>query len=175
MLTVGYTVRFLVAVFGPGPDTEVGPRRWAMTVPAVVLAAAGLVGFIGLSAVNTVVQPAATELNPGSGAYALLRWPGPTLGLAVSLGIIVAGATLGLVAARRAPTAAPMPVGAEMADASIDRVLWLAPRLTARIQHGSLRSISPPWPWPPSWRRSRWCSGCRRTISWPGITRSRPC
>ena len=138
VLTVAYTVRFLVAVFGPGPDTEVGHRRLAMTVPASILAAAGLVGFIWLSAVNAVVQPAAAELNPGSGAYALLRWPGLTLGLAVSLGIIAAGAALGLVTARRAPSSAPMPVGAEMADAIIDRVLWLAPRLTARIQHGSL-------------------------------------
>ncbi|MCP3856366.1 MAG: hypothetical protein GY698_16750, partial [Actinomycetia bacterium] len=36
LLTVAYTARFLIAVFGPGPATAVGPRRIGLTLPAVV-------------------------------------------------------------------------------------------------------------------------------------------
>ncbi len=137
-LTVAYTARFLLTVFGPGPPTPVAPRRWAMTLPAILLGGAGLVGFVALGAVNAVVQPAATELNSSAVAYELLRWPGITTALIVSFAVVAVGATLGTVLARRRAPRVPDAIGARGADSLIDGVLEIAPRITGRVQHGSL-------------------------------------
>ncbi len=138
VLTVAYTTRFLITVFGPGPTTKVAPRRIAMTIPAVMLAGAGVLGFIAMGTVNAIVRPAAIELNPKAEVYELLRWPGITTGLLTSLGIVAVGLALGAAIARRATPRIPAPVGADGADAAIDGVLKFAPRLTGRVQHGSL-------------------------------------
>ncbi len=139
VLTVAYTVRFLLATFGPGPTvTEVAPRRWAMTVPAVILGAAGVAGYVFAGTVTGIVGPAATESNAKSAVYELIRWPGLKTAFVISLGIVAAGVVLGLVITRRPTGAAPRPLGARTADASIDGVLAFAPRLTERVQHGSL-------------------------------------
>ncbi|MCL4139844.1 UNVERIFIED_CONTAM: hypothetical protein GTU68_042687 [Idotea baltica] len=137
-LTVAYTARFLYCVFGPGPETVVGPQRLAMTIPAVILGGAGLVGFVAMGAVNKIVIPAAVELNPKADVYELLRWPGFTTGLNISLGIVSVGTATGLILARRATPRLPKPLGADAADGLIDGVLDFAPRITGRIQHGSL-------------------------------------
>ncbi len=137
VLTVAYTTRFLITVFGSGPDTAVAPRRWAMTIPAVVLGAAGVLGYLALGVVDDVVSPAAVELDQKADVYELLRWPGFTEGLAISAGIVAAGAALGFVAAGwSAP--APRPIGAEAADDALDGVLALARRVCGIVQHGSL-------------------------------------
>ncbi len=137
VLTVAYTVRFLITVFGRGPATKVAPHRLAMTVPMVMLGAAGIVGYFAVGAANKIVSAAAIELNGKSSAYELIRWPGLTTAFIVSLGILAAGSALGFLLARRVP-AVPQPVGANLADHAIDSVLNFAPRLTARVQHGSL-------------------------------------
>lgn len=138
ILTVAYTVRFLLLVFGAGPDTEVKPRRLLMTAPAVVLGLAGLLGYIFIDASNGIVGPAAVELNAKADVYELIAWPGIKTAFLVSLGVLAAGGLLGTAIARRTDITVPAPTGADNADRTLDGVLWFAPRLTAEIQHGSL-------------------------------------
>ncbi len=137
VLTVAYTVRFMATVFGPGPATHVAPRRLAMTVPMLILGTAGIVGYFAVAAPNKIITAAAIELNAKASVYELIRWPGITTAFVISLGILIAGCALGLLLARRVPEV-PKPLGANFADRSIDSVLDFAPRLIARIQHGSL-------------------------------------
>ncbi len=137
ILTVGYTVRFLIGVFGPGPDTAVAPRRLAMTIPAVVLAALSVAGYFGAGIVTNIVGPAATQLNAKADVYELIRWPGLKTAFVISVGILIAGCALGTILARRSMTE-PATIGAESADRAIDGVLDFAPKLTAAVQHGSL-------------------------------------
>jgi len=137
VLTVAYTLRFLLGVFGPGPATQVGPARLSMTAPAVILATAGVVGFWTLGLVNDLVRPAAIELNAKAEVYELVRWPGMTTAFIISAAIVVVGGVLGTAVTRRPPTV-PAPIGAEGADSILDGTLGMAKRLTARIQHGSL-------------------------------------
>ncbi len=137
VLTVAYTVRFLITVFGTGPATPVADSRLFMTVPMVVLGAAGVLGYFAVDATTNIVSAAAVELNASASAYELIRWPGLKTAFVVSMGILAAGGTLGFLLARRVP-AVPTPLGANQADRLIDSVLNIAPRITARIQHGSL-------------------------------------
>ncbi len=137
-LTVAYTARFLITVFGRGPATAVAPRRIALTLPAVVLAGAGVIGYIAIDTVNQIVRPAAIELNAKAEVYSLVQWPGIKTPFVVSVLILAAGLLLGAAIARREASPTPSPVGADIADAVIDGILNWAPRITARIQHGSL-------------------------------------
>ncbi len=142
VLTVAYTVRFLIGVFGPGPPTEtaptkVAPLRPAMTVPAVVLGLAGFVGYVAAGTVTSLVGPAAIELKSDASTYSLIRWPGLKTAFVVSIAIVASGTGLGLLLSRWTGSI-PRPVGADAADASIDGVLAFAPQFTGRVQHGSL-------------------------------------
>lgn len=138
LLTVAYTTRFLITVFGPGKPTKVQPPRAAMTIPAVTLAAAGVVGFIGLAAVNYVVGASATELVPSAAEYKLKAWPGINQAFVTSMGILVLGAVTGLALSRRSNGEAPQTLGATTADRLLDGTLQAATAVTSRIQHGSL-------------------------------------
>ena len=144
VLTVAYTTRFLIGVFGPaeaGPmtgATPVGPRRLTMTVPAVLLAAAGVAGYAAAGTVTAAVGPAAVELDAAADAYSLIRWPGLKTAFLISAAVVAAGATLGGWLGRRPVADPPPPRGAVAADALVDRVLAVSPRITARVQHGSL-------------------------------------
>jgi multicomponent Na+:H+ antiporter subunit A len=137
VLTVAYTLRFLITVFGPGPATIVAGRRAFMTGPILVLGAASIVGYVAVGASNSIVSSAAIELNEKTNVYELIRWPGLTAAFVVSMVILVAGSALGALAAR-VSGAVPVPRGASGADRIIESVLNAAPRITARIQHGSL-------------------------------------
>ena len=140
VLTVAYTLRFLVGTFGgSGAPTEVAPARPAMAVPSAVLAATSLAGFVALGVVSGAVADAATTLDVGAGAFDLLRWPGLTTALWTSVGITAAGTVLGVALSRRlAAGHAPAPLGADLADRSIDGVVRLARTIAATVQHGSL-------------------------------------
>ncbi|MCB0990589.1 MAG: hydrogen gas-evolving membrane-bound hydrogenase subunit E [Acidimicrobiales bacterium] len=137
VLTVAYTLRFLIGTFGGDADTAVKPRRWTMTIPAVTLGAAGLAGFVVVSVPDALVRDAATLLDDGSSKYHLIRWPGLTTGLVISLAILAVGSALGAALSRRSVTA-PRPLGAATADMLFDSVLKVARFVTARVQHGSL-------------------------------------
>lgn len=143
VLTVAYTARFLWSTFGPGPDTKVSPRRLAMTIPASILALSGVAGFVALGQVSTVVTRAATELNEKSSVYKLLRWPGITTAFLISASVVVLGAALAAMLIRRSNVTrvvaiGPRPLGAEIADRSLDSVLVISRRVTSFVQHGSL-------------------------------------
>ena len=137
VLTVAYTTRLLIGLLGPGPDVAVAPSRPLLAIPSVVLAAAGLVGYVFLGQINAMVVPAAVELDTKAEVYELYRWPGLTVGLAVSLIVIAAGIVLGLVVARRT-MAVPKPVGADFADRLLDAIPIGSRMIIGRIQHGSL-------------------------------------
>jgi len=137
VLTVAYTVRFLVAVFGPGPRTPLAPRRHALSVPSVVLSLAGMVGYAALGPVNNVLGPAAARLSGAAAVDDLHRWPGVTPALGISAAVLALGAIVGLAVSRR-PGRVPAEHGARWTDASIDGTLTFGRALCARLQHGSL-------------------------------------
>lgn len=137
VLTVAYTLRFLLLTFSNGPVMSVKPQKWSMSVPSVILAGLGLILFFWIEASNHVVTPAAVQLNQAAAEFALLRWPGLKTAFFVSAAIVAAGALLGWLIARR-PSNAPDPLGATVVDSLLDRTLSGAVEVTARVQHGSL-------------------------------------
>ncbi|MEM7325140.1 MAG: hydrogen gas-evolving membrane-bound hydrogenase subunit E [Actinomycetota bacterium] len=138
VLTVAYTVRFLILTFGAGPAVEVKRRRPLMTVPAVLLGFAGFVGYVLIDVVNNIVGPAAVELNEKADVYELIQWPGLKTAFVVSVVVVAVGGLFGFALARRTDITVPRPLGARIADRSLDGVLQFSPRLIAEIQHGSL-------------------------------------
>ncbi len=138
VLTVAYTTRFIITVFGPGPDTVVAPRRLAMSLPSAALALAGVAGYVFVGGANRLVSDAAVELAPKADVYSLIAWPGLTTAFVISAAILAVGAAVGMAVIRFGIRPTPRPLGAAGADATIDGILDFAPRLTARVQHGSL-------------------------------------
>ena len=137
VLTVAYTCRFLVAVFGPGPETPLAPPRYALSVPSAVLALAGLASFAALDPVDAVVGPAAARLSGGASVAHLHRWPGLELALGISAVVLVLGTVVGLAVLRR-PGTVPVDLGGRWTDASIDGIVAFGREACARVQHGSL-------------------------------------
>lgn len=137
VLTVAYTARFLVTVFGPGPETSLAPRRNALSVPAAVLGLAGLVGYAALGPLNGVLGSAAARLAGAAEVSDLHRWPGLTLDLGISAIVLMLGASLGLMMSRRFGRV-PVEYGARWADASIEATMAFGRATSARLQHGSL-------------------------------------
>ena len=137
VLTVAYTIRFLVAVFGPGPETPLEARRHALSAPPAVLAVAGLAAFAALGPLNAVLEPAAARLSGGAPVADLHRWPGLEPALGISAAVLVMGAMVGLAVGRRT-TQAPADHAGRWTDASIDGLVALGVRTCARVQHGSL-------------------------------------
>lgn len=140
VLTVAYTTRFVLAVFGPsqsGVDTLVGPRRPAITAVTSLLAVLSLLGFVALGWVGSLVREAAVLLDPKAEVYSLIRWPGLKTAFVISLAIVAAGAMTGFGVFRRSLTV-PRPLGADSADWLVDATLRMARRVAGRMQHGSL-------------------------------------
>ena len=137
VLTVAYTARFLVTVFGPGPETALAARRHALSLPAAVLGLAGLVGYAALGPLNGVLGPAAARLAGAAEVSDLHRWPGLTLDLGISAIVLALGASLGLVLSRRLGRV-PVEYGARWTDASIEATMTFGRATSARLQHGSL-------------------------------------
>ena len=137
VLTVAYTARFLVTVFGPGPETALAPRQHALSVPAVVLGLAGLAGYTALGPLNGVLGSAAARLAGAAEVGDLHRWPGLTLDLGISAIVLALGASLGLVLSRRLRRV-PVEYGARWTDASIEATMTFGRATSARLQHGSL-------------------------------------
>ncbi len=147
VLTVAYTTRFLVGVFGDrtGPvgaaasgELVVTPPRPAMATPEAVLGAASLLGFAALGWVTGVVRDAATTLDPSAEVYSLYRWPGITSAFVTSVLVVTGGLILGVLIVRRPVTAGPVARGASAVDALVDGVARASRLVAARVQHGSL-------------------------------------
>ncbi len=139
VLTVAYTVRLLLGLFGPSdqPATDIADRRPAMAFPSALLAVGSVLGYVFLGTVNSLVRPAAVQVQPEAEVYYLLRWPGITTAFLISVAIVVAGSTVGWLVFRR-PLGVPSPVGAGVVDRGTDGVLSVARFVTGRVQHGSL-------------------------------------
>ncbi|MEM9564009.1 MAG: hydrogen gas-evolving membrane-bound hydrogenase subunit E [Actinomycetota bacterium] len=138
-LTVAYTLRFLIGVFGSGdgPPTDVAALRPAMAGPSAVLGVLSVAGFVFIGAANRLAIDAAAGLDPGAAEFKLYRWPGLTMAFMISAGIVAVGSGLGWVLA--GPRArVPAPIGANTVDLLVDRTIHGARKLTARMQHGSL-------------------------------------
>ncbi len=139
VLTVAYTVRLLLGLFGgdtaPGPT--VAPRRTPMTAVTVSLGLVSVIGFVALDRVTDVARDAAVVLDDQSAKYELLRWPGLTAAFLISVAIVIAGLALGMLLVRRTGRAA-RPLGADVVDALVDATLRSARAITAVVQHGSL-------------------------------------
>ncbi len=144
ILTVAYTTRFVLGVFGPSTDhsaghsTAVAPARPMMAAPSVVLALATLGGFAALGWVTGIVRGASVVLDSKAEVYSLLRWPGLTDAFLISVGIVLVGAVVGTALAARLTGPAPRTLGADGVDTAIDQVVVLARIVAARVQHGSL-------------------------------------
>ena len=141
VLTVAYTTRLLVGMFGasaPMPEREVAPRRPAMSGPEIVLASASVLGFVALGWVTGVVRPAVVTVAPKAEVYSLLRWPGLTDAFITSLVIVAVGVVFGALLARRHVVSGPVARGAANVDWTIDGVGRLARQIAGRVQHGSL-------------------------------------
>ncbi len=141
-LTVAYTVRLLLGLFGPSEDTdtkdtEVAPSRPMMAWPSAVLAALTVGGYVLMDAPNRLAISAAVQLDPEASVYKLLRWPGLTTALGISAGVVAAGTALGWQL-RHPRAKLPEPVGADSVDRMIDGMIGGARKLTGKIQHGSL-------------------------------------
>ncbi|NNC79595.1 MAG: DUF4040 domain-containing protein [Acidimicrobiales bacterium] len=140
VLTVAYTTRLMIGLFGSKPDhtaSAVAPSRLAMAIPIGILGVSTLAGFVGLGWVTTAVRAAAVQLNPSAEVYSLLRWPGLTTALFISTGIIAGGLAVGVVLARQTMSE-PRAVGAQAVDELVAGVLHAARWTTGRVQHGSL-------------------------------------
>jgi multicomponent Na+:H+ antiporter subunit A len=141
VLTVAYTARLLIGMFGgtaPMAEREVALRVVAMSVPEVALAAASVLGFVALGWVTGVVRPAVVTVAPDAEVYSLLRWPGLTDAFIASTVIVAAGLVVGSLLARRSTVSGPVARGAANADWTIDAVGRLARQVAGRVQHGSL-------------------------------------
>ncbi len=141
VLTVAYTTRLLIGMFGssePMPDREISPRRAAMSAPEAILAAASLLGFVTLGWVTGVVRAAVVTVAPKAEVYSLLRWPGLTQAFVTSLVVVAVGLVVGAALARRHVVSGPVARGAANVDWTIDGVGRLARQIAGRVQHGSL-------------------------------------
>lgn len=136
-LTVAYTLRFCLAVFGPGPATDVKPVRLAMTIPSALLGVATFVLFFTLGWVNGVLQPASALIDVEAPTYVLKAWPGFTTGFQVSVGLVAVGLVIGWFA-HRAPIRVPGTIGADLVDRLVDGVVSGSKKVAAKVQHGSL-------------------------------------
>jgi multicomponent Na+:H+ antiporter subunit A len=139
ILTVAYTTRLLLGMFaGQGEPTAVAAKRSAMVVPGALLAAMSFLGYVGLASLSDrVLIPAAQAIDSGADLYSLLRWPGMTDALAVSIAVVASGLLLGGAMWRKV-SREPLAVGAAAFDRILDGTLVAARLVTGRIQHGSL-------------------------------------
>ncbi|MEM9039688.1 MAG: hydrogen gas-evolving membrane-bound hydrogenase subunit E [Actinomycetota bacterium] len=151
VLTVAYTTRFVIGVFGPARRSESGdgsieavpeptpdPARPAIQISAV-LGVLSIVAFIALSTFVTVTRDAAVVLDASAASSTLKQWPGfSNTAFQISIGIVAGGVVVGLAVLRWPLGREPRPLGAGFADEGIAGVLRVAKLVAARVQHGSL-------------------------------------
>jgi len=138
-LTVAYTIHLLRGGFGRGERSSSTPR-WPLGLLAapVVLSLAGLAGGLAVTGVHRLAAPYAAAL-PALGQYTLALWHGLTPTLALTVGVLIAGALGYAVRGRLAPGLDP----GRRPTESVYRALLtgthhVARIVTGRIQVGSL-------------------------------------
>ena len=137
VLTVAYTLRFVLLTFSGSPSIDVKPQKWTMSAPSVILAGLGVVLFFWIEASNRVVTPAAVQLNQASAELhcSVAR---------AQDGVLHLGCHRGSGRSHRLADCQPgrrwHRIRSEQRPSIrlLDRTLSGAVEVTARIQHGSL-------------------------------------
>jgi multicomponent Na+:H+ antiporter subunit A len=145
VLTVAYSIRFLVGAFGPSsPDIEPAAAPsgtpWGLLAPAAALAALGIVLGLFPTLPKKLVDTAGAAI-PGEVGVKLAVWPGFVPALGFSLASLLLGAILALTPRLIGPIAASSPI-LPKADAvfagTVRRLIAGADRISGVIQNGSL-------------------------------------
>ncbi|MDY7100072.1 MAG: hydrogen gas-evolving membrane-bound hydrogenase subunit E [Actinomycetota bacterium] len=145
--TFAYGARFLWGAFGDRPDAahaataKVHDPPAAMLAPPVVLVALTILGGLFAGMYTSVVEPAATALDPESDGISLVLWPGFHTALYLSLVSIAAGVALFAVRTpfeRFQNRIAVGPSPAVVFEQIVRGMTRTAGRITAIVQNGSL-------------------------------------
>ncbi|HEU5152860.1 MAG TPA: hydrogen gas-evolving membrane-bound hydrogenase subunit E [Iamia sp.] len=141
ILTVAYTARLWWGLFGAGPATEraevhhrPGP---VLVLPVALLTGLTLLGGLFAGPLGDRLAVAGEALDPHAHGH-LVLWAGVTAPLAISIGIVVAGAVLHLVLRRVGGVPAARVSGEHVFQRGFDGLLDGARRVTAVVQNGSL-------------------------------------
>ncbi|MFN8021596.1 MAG: hydrogen gas-evolving membrane-bound hydrogenase subunit E [Acidimicrobiales bacterium] len=142
VLSVAYSVRLIHGMFGTDPTvTDVAHVHHApgtmLTAPAVVFAAASVLGGLGAGVFGRWLVAPGTSLDPAASS-SLHLWPGIHTAFLISVAVIAIG---GVVGARVPEVIAPtvLPLSGERAfQRSFDGLLDGSKRITVVTQSGSL-------------------------------------
>ena len=141
MLTVAYSIRLFVGMFGTKPDVVATELHHAPTpglwLPVYVISLASLIFGLWPSAVGRLLDAPAASLDAKS-AGELVLWPGVNTAFALSVAIVVIGVVIARLVPLRLIGSRIRLSGEEMFRASYDGLLKFSRVATSRIQTGSL-------------------------------------
>ncbi|MDH3249646.1 MAG: proton-conducting transporter membrane subunit [Acidimicrobiia bacterium] len=145
ILTVAYSIRFLVGAFGPNePDTDPATAPpgtpWGLLAPASALALLGVALGLFPTLPKKLIDLAG-DSNPGALDVKLAVWPGFVPALGFSLASLALGAILALTPRLIGPISGSTQITPQ-ADAlfasAVRRLISTADRISGIIQNGSL-------------------------------------
>jgi multicomponent Na+:H+ antiporter subunit A len=141
MLTVGYSIRLFVGLYGTKPDvveTELHHRPTAgLFVPVYLISFASLVFGLWPSAVGRMLDAPAASLDAKS-AGELVLWPGFNVAFGLSVIIIVVGVVIARVVPIRLVSSRSRVTGETIFAWLYNGLLEFSRVATSRIQTGSL-------------------------------------
>jgi multicomponent Na+:H+ antiporter subunit A len=141
MLTVGYSIRLFVGMYGTKPDvvaTELRHRPTAgLFAPVYLISFASLVFGLWPSAVGRLLDAPAASLDAKS-VGELVLWPGFNVAFGLSVVIVIVGVLIARVVPLRLIGARTRVSGEKIFAAMYNGLLELSRIATSRIQTGSL-------------------------------------
>jgi multicomponent Na+:H+ antiporter subunit A len=145
ILTVAYSIRFLIGAFGSNhPDSEPATAPsgtpWGLLAPASALALLGIVLGVFPTLPKKLIDLAGAT-NPGEIDVKLAVWPGFVPALGFSLSSLALGAVLALtprLIGRIADSSQITPQADAVFASTVRRLISSADRISATIQNGSL-------------------------------------
>ena len=141
MLTVAYSIRLFVGMFGTKPDVVDTELHHApslgLWLPVYVIALASLAFGLWPSAVGRLVDAPAASLDAKS-VGELVLWPGFNTAFALSVVIVIVGVVIARLVPLRLIGSRIRLTGEEIFRASYDGLLEFSRVATSRIQTGSL-------------------------------------
>ena len=145
ILTVAYSIRFLVGAFGPAaadaePATAPDGTPWGLLAPASALAAVGIVLGVFPTLPKKLIDLSGASI-PGEIDVKLAVWPGFVPALGFSLASLALGAVLALTPRLIGPIAACSqitPTADSLFASTVRRLISGADRISGTIQNGSL-------------------------------------
>ena len=141
MLTVAYSIRLFVGMFGTKPEVAETELHHApslgLWLPVYVISLASLVFGLWPSAVGRLLDAPASSLDAQS-AGELVLWPGVNTALALSVVIVIVGVVIARLVPLRLIGSRIRLSGEEIFRAMYDGLLEFSRVATSRIQTGSL-------------------------------------